>query len=102
MRESSARSSSAPPEGDARNDGRSRGVEDKGRRAAKDNAEPSREAALEHAIATLTRRLSNVADEEIGELVSERRAMREELAALRTGAAGNVVDLSVRRRVVGA
>ena len=55
-------------------------------------------AALERAIAALTRRLATADDAEIAELVNERRAMREELRVLREGAAGNVVELADRRR----
>jgi hypothetical protein len=60
-------------------------------------ADGSRESALEHAIETLTRRLPYAADDEITELVRERRAMREELAALREGNAGNVLPFAKRR-----
>jgi hypothetical protein len=57
-------------------------------------ASNDRDTALERAIALLTRRLPFAADDEVTELVRERRAMREELRALREGAAGNVVPLA--------
>jgi hypothetical protein len=53
----------------------------------------NRETVLEHAIETLTRRLPFAADDEVTELVRERRAMRDELRALREVAAGNVVAI---------
>lgn len=46
---------------------------------------------LEAAIDRLTRALASAEDDAIGELVAERRAMREELRALREREAGNVV-----------
>jgi hypothetical protein len=44
--------------------------------------------ALEHAVDLLTRRLPYAADDEIAEMVRERRAMREELRAPRGGRRG--------------
>lgn len=56
-----------------------------------DASEPSPQAALEAAILRLTAALATASDDVIGELVAERRAMREELAALR--AVGKVAAL---------
>jgi hypothetical protein len=67
-----------------------------GRPAASGDPKQDRAAVLEHAIETLTRRLPHAGDEEIAELVRERRAMREELQTLREGAATNVVKLLAR------
>jgi hypothetical protein len=55
------------------------------------------EATLEAALARLTRALATADDEAIPELVAERRAMREELAAMREGDAG-VIRLNEGRR----
>jgi len=54
-------------------------------------------AALEAAIDRMTRALVTATDEEIAELVAERRAMREELRALREVDAGVVVRLDDER-----
>jgi hypothetical protein len=48
-------------------------------------------ANRERAIERLTARLATADDEEIGEIMAERKAMRAELAALNEAAAGNVV-----------
>jgi hypothetical protein len=68
---------------------------------------PLDEATLEAAIARLTIALATAADDDIPELVAERRALREELHALRQGNAdvfdeqaicADVVDLNAKRR----
>jgi gamma-glutamyl:cysteine ligase YbdK (ATP-grasp superfamily) len=57
---------------------------------------PPAEASLEAAIERLTLALATADDETIAELVAERRAMREQLRAMKADSAG-VVDLGVRR-----
>jgi hypothetical protein len=47
--------------------------------------------SLERAIEALTHALASATDEDVAELVRERRAMRDELQALREASAGNVV-----------
>jgi hypothetical protein len=70
-------------------------------------APPVDAATLEAAIARLTIALATAADDDIPELVAERRALREELHALRQGNAdvfdeqaicADVVDLNAKRR----
>ena len=59
--------------------------------------EPVQQAAqLEAAIERVTRALATADDDTIAELVAERRAMREELRALREVSAG-VVHIATRR-----
>ena len=55
-------------------------------------------AELDAAIANVTRMLAQVDDARVaGELVAERRAMRDDLEALRREASGNVRDLEAAR-----
>jgi len=56
------------------------------------------DADLERAIDRLTRALGTAHDEEIAGIVSERRAMREELEAKRREMPGNVIELVGRRQ----
>jgi hypothetical protein len=55
-------------------------------------------AELAAAIARLTRRMATAGDEEIGELVAERKAMRAELAAWQQShLPGNVIQLAKKK-----
>jgi hypothetical protein len=53
---------------------------------------------LERAIASITRAIGAASDDEIADLVSERRDMRGKLAELQRAAAGNVIALDALRR----
>jgi hypothetical protein len=56
-------------------------------------------ADLEKAIARVTRAIANAAEDvDVGELVTERRRMGEELRALRQADAGNVTAIDAAKR----
>lgn len=63
-----------------------------------DTGVDTREAGLQAAIDRLTRALATAPDDVIGDLVAERRAMREELRQLRVKSATNVVAIVDARK----